>query len=127
MVPMKSAISGLEGQFHGFPPGAPGPVHHRDGIRDGQSLLLVVGHIDGGDLELTLHGPDQRADLDAQLRVQVRQRLVHQEQPRLDHQRPGQDHPLLLPAGKLTGHPVQEAFKLHQLARLRHLGGNPIG
>ena len=77
------------------------------GERDG--LLLVVGHHDGGGP----NRPQQRLQLQtqllAELRVEVRQRLVQEQDVRLDRQSAGQRHPLLLAATELTGSPPLEA------------------
>ena len=44
----------------------------------------------------------KRAHLGPQGRVELGERLVQQQHPRLEHQRPGQGDPLLLPAGQLA-------------------------
>ena len=46
---------------------------------------------------------DLGAHLDAQLGVEVGERLVEQQQPRLQHQRAGDRDALLLAAGELRG------------------------
>ena len=46
---------------------------------------------------------DLGAHLQPQLGVQVGQRLVHQHQRRLEHDRAGDRDPLLLTAGELAG------------------------
>ena len=53
------------------------------------------------------------AHLGAQHRVQVRERLVEQQQARLDDQGAGERHPLLLAAGELRGPPRLEAGEPH--------------
>ena len=52
--------------------------------------------------ELQLDPADLVAQLLADLGVQRGQRLVEQQHPRLDRQRPGQRDPLLLAAGELV-------------------------
>ena len=64
-------------------------------------------------LDLVLHGL-------AQLLVQRPQRLVHQDQLGLEHQRPGQRHPLLLAARHLRRAAVRERPELHHVERPRH-------
>jgi hypothetical protein len=54
-------------------------AHHRDPVGDRQRLLLVVRHVDGGDAELLLQLADLAAHLDAQLGVEVGERLVEQQ------------------------------------------------
>ena len=81
----------------------PARVHHADPVRDGQRLLLVVGDEEGGGPDVELDPPDLVAELDPHLRVERRERLVEQQHRRLDGQRPGQRHALLLAAGELVG------------------------
>ena len=55
-----------------------------------------------------------------QLRIQVGQRLIQQQQPRRINHRPRQRHALHLPARKLRHRPVGIGRQIHQLQRLRH-------
>ncbi|HEX2161208.1 MAG TPA: hypothetical protein VHF88_05235 [Thermoleophilaceae bacterium] len=55
--------------------------------------------IDGRRAQLLLDPHDLATQLDAQARVEVRQRLVHQEDARIAHERPPHRNPLPLPAG----------------------------
>jgi hypothetical protein len=70
---------------------------------------------------------DLRPRRDAQLGVEVRQRLVHQEDVRPPHDRPTQGHPLALAARERGRAAVEELHQLHHLRRLQHalavLGG----
>jgi hypothetical protein len=43
-------------------------------------------------------------------------RLVHQQHPRTESERPGERDPLLLAAGELSGQPVLVTGQTHQLA-----------
>ena len=52
---------------------------------------------------MVVDAPDLGAHLEAQLGVQVGERLVHQHQRRLDHDGARDRHALLLSAGKLAG------------------------
>ena len=81
---------------------APG-VHDADPVGDGQRLLLVVGDEQRGGADLDLDPADLVAQLHAHLGVEGRERLVEEEDRRLDRQRPGEGHPLLLAAGELVG------------------------
>ena len=76
-------------------------VHHADAVGDRQRLLLVVGDVDGGDAEAALDVADILAQLDAQLRVEIGQRLVHEQQRRADRHGARQADALLLAAGHL--------------------------
>ena len=82
------------------------PVAHR------HRLDLVVGDVDRGGLEVALQPGDLRAHLHAELGVEVRQRLVHQEHRRLTHDRPTHRHPLALAAGQLAGLAVEPWLEL---------------
>ena len=50
-------------------------------------------------------------------------RLVKQQHRRLEHERPGQRHPLLLAAGELAGTALGERAQLDELERLVDLAG----
>ena len=56
-------------------------VHDRDPVAHRHRLDLVVRDVDRGRADLLLQAPDLAARLRAQLGVEVRQRLVHQERP----------------------------------------------
>ena len=76
-------------------------VEHGDPIRDGVGFLLVVSHEDGGQLQLPLQLENLTPHLNAQVGVQIGQRLVQQQDPGLDDDGAGKGHSLLLAAGKL--------------------------
>ena len=65
-------------------------------------LRLVVRHVDGGEAELALHGQQLEAQLLAHLRVDVRERLVEEDEVGVGHERPRERHPLLLAAAQLA-------------------------
>ena len=93
-------------------------IEHRDPVRKGQGLLLVVGDIDGGNAEFLLHFFQFVSQLNPELGVQVGQRLIHADDGRACDQSPGNGHPLLLAAGELGD-------RLHQLLiRQIHLPGD---
>ena len=95
------------------------PVHHRDPVAEAERLHLVVGHVDGGGLQLGDQLLELRPEGEPQQRVQVGQRLVHQQHGRLHHDRPGDRDPLALPAGQLRRVAVQQLAQLDQ-------GGGPL-
>ena len=66
-----------------------------------------------------LQPADLAAHLATQLRVQVRERLVHQAHRRLGDDRAAQGHALLLAAGKLRGLALQELTQSQQLRHAR--------
>ena len=105
-------------------------VHDRNAITHRHRLDLVVGHVDRRHPEPALQLVDLGAHLDAQLRVQVRERLVHEEGLRLAHDRTAHRDPLPLPARERPGLALQELLDLEDVRRaadafadflLRHL------
>ena len=76
-------------------------VEDRDAVAERHRFRLVVRHVDGRDPEIALKGRDVGAHLHTQLRVEVRQRLVHQEDARLADDRAAHRDPLTLAARKL--------------------------
>ena len=81
-------------------------AQNSDAVGDGHGLLLIVGDVDGRDADLLLDLLDDGAHLHAELRVQIGQRLVHQQDVRLDDQRTRQRDALLLAAGEAIRHTV---------------------
>ena len=73
-------------------------AHDGDPFAERHRLGLVVRHVDRGHGEVPLDPRDLGPHLDAQLRVEVRQRLVHQERLRLAHDRPAHRDALALAA-----------------------------
>jgi hypothetical protein len=61
-----------------------------------------VRDVDHRRAQVALHPRDLRAHLDAQLGVEVGERLVHEEGLRLANNRPAHGHPLALAAGELA-------------------------
>ena len=93
-------------------------VEHGNAVGQGQGLLLIVGDVDGGDTEVLLHLLQLIAQLDAELGVQIGQRLVHTDDGGVRHQCAGDGHALLLAAGQL-GHSL-----LQLLVAQVHLAGD---
>ena len=123
--PMKAATNRLSGWSYRFC----GRVdllqdalrQHGDAVAHRHRLDLVVGDVDRGDAELALQRGDLGADLHAELGVEVRQRLVHQEHLRLAHDRPAQRDPLALAARELAGLAVEVARSSSSMrGRLAH-------
>ena len=73
-------------------------AHDRDAVAERHRLDLVVRDVDRRHLELPLQPGDLGPHLDPQLRVEVREGLVHQECPRLAHDRATHRDPLALAA-----------------------------
>jgi hypothetical protein len=74
-----------------------------------------------GRTDFLQHRLELGAHLEAEERVQVRQRLVHQQHRRLDGEGAGDRHPLPLAAGEPRGVPVQERLDVEQARGPAHL------
>src|SRR5438093_11822544 len=84
-------------------------IHHGDPIGHGEGLLLVVRDVDGRDVQLLLDATDLIAHAHAELRVDIRERLVTEETFRTEDARSGERDALLLPSGELRGVPLHDA------------------
>ena len=98
----------------------PAVVDDGDAVGHGQRLALVVGHIHRGHAELFVQAAQFDLHVFAQFFVQRRQRFVHQQNARLEDNRPRQRHALLLAAGQLMNAAVAEALQLHGRQRAFH-------
>ncbi len=96
------------------------PVGHR------QRLLLVVGDEQGGDPQLLLEAADLLAQRQPHLGVQRGQRLVEQQDARLEGERAGERDALLLAAGHLVRVAAGVLRKADQLQQLLGALG-PLG
>ena len=85
-------------------------VHHDHEVGQRHRLFLAMGDVDEGDAELGLQALQLRAHLDAQERVERRERLVEQQDLRLGDQGARQRDALLLPAGELRRQAVRAAL-----------------
>ena len=103
------------------------PLQQHDLVGHAHRLGLVVRHVDHGDAERLLQRADLAPHLLAQLRVEVRERLVHQADLGLGDDRPAERHALLLAAGELRGLALEQLRQAEQLGdarqALRVLGG----
>ena len=93
-------------------------LHHRDPVREGHRLGLVMGDIDKGGFELLMQPLDQAAHGKPQRGIEVGERLIHQEDRRLANDGAAQRHALPLPAGKLVRPAAQ------QMGDLQLFGGS---
>ena len=91
-------------------------TQHADPLAQGHGLDLVVGHVDGGDAEPLVQLRQRGAHRDAELGVQVGQRLVHQEGLRLADDGPAHGDALALAAGQ------RGRLALEVLLQAEHLG-----
>jgi hypothetical protein len=95
-------------------------VHHRDLVRHRHRLELVVRDVDGRRLEPHVQPLQLAAHRHAQLRVEVGQRLVHEEEPGLAHHRTPQRDALALSAGELPRLAAEEVLDLEHAGDLEH-------
>ena len=94
--------------------------HDRNAVGNGHRLFLIVGDIDRRNADAVLNLADGVSHLDAQLRVEVGKRLIHQQHVRLDDNRAGERDALLLAAGKALRQTVGILRDLHGLQNLVH-------
>ena len=83
-------------------------VHDDDPVGHGHRFDLVVRHVDAGRSQPAMQLANLAAHLDAQLRVEIRQRLVEQEDLRISNDRPAHRDALPLAARELSRPPVEE-------------------
>jgi hypothetical protein len=81
-------------------------------------LLLVVRHDHGGGVRLVVETPKPFAQFGPHAGIQRAERFVEQQHRRVDGERPGEAHPLALPAGELRGIAVRKPLELDQLEQL---------
>lgn len=101
----------------------PSAAHHGDPVAEGHRLGLIMRHIDGGDAQLPGELRDFGPQMVAQLRVEVGERLVHQE-----HRGPARDGPahgdaLALTTGELTRVTVEDALDAEHPGRVLDASG----
>ncbi len=95
-------------------------AHHGDTSAHRHGLDLIVGHVDRRDPEIALELRDLGAGLHAQLRVEVGERLVHQERLRLADDRPAHRDALPLTAGERSRLALQQLFETEHVCRPLH-------
>ena len=85
-----------------------------------ERFFLVVGDEDAGEAETPVQITQPAAQVLPDLGIERAERLVEQEDARLDRQRPGERHPLPLAARKLVRIAAREALELYQPQQLHH-------
>ena len=81
-------------------------VHHHDTVGHRQRFLLVMGHHDRCNAEFSLQLLDLMAQIDADLGIESRQRLIQQQQAGRSRNGAGQSNALLL-AGLQSGQTME--------------------
>ena len=94
-------------------------AHDRDAVAHRHGLDLVVSDVDRRRAELVLELRDLGPHLDTQLGVEVRERLVHEEDLRVADDRSAHRDPLLLASRKLPGLAREIRRQVEELRRPR--------
>jgi hypothetical protein len=94
--------------------------HDGDAVAHRHCLDLVVRDVDGGRPEVALETSDLCPHLDAELGVQVRERLVHEEGGGLADDCPAHRDPLALAAREGSRLTLQEVLEAEDASRLLH-------
>ena len=95
-------------------------AHDDDPVAHRHRLDLVVRDEDRRHPELLLEARDLGAHLDAQLRVEVGERLVHEEDLRLPDEGPPHRDPLALAAGEVARPTLEMLGEAEELGGRRH-------
>ena len=95
-------------------------LHDDDTRAHGHGLSLVMGNIDKGRLETLMQLGDLGAHLHAELRVQVGERFVHQEDLRITHDGAAEGDALTLAAGERLRLAVEQLLDGQDLRSFTH-------
>ena len=90
-------------------------IHHDDAVGELQRLLLIVGDEDRGQAHAIVQIAQPAAQILADLGVERAERLVEQQDARLDRERAGQRDALALAAGKLRRIALAEPAELDEI------------
>src|SRR5262245_55676812 len=93
-------------------------AHHGHAIRQSHSFHLIVGHVKHGHAEFFRQCFYLIANFFAQPRVEIAQRLIHQQHFRFHGERPSQRYSLLLSAAQKGCWPIPKAGELNELQRI---------
>ena len=99
-------------------------AEHGHAVGDGHRLLLVVGDVDRRHAEGGVQALELDAGLEAKLGVEVGERLVEQEEPRLADDGAGEGDALLLAAGELAGAAGEQVVDADLAGGVLHAGGD---
>ena len=89
-------------------------IHHGDAVGEAHGLGLVVRHVDRRGAGLAQHRLQLRAHLEPQQRVEIGERLVHEQHGGLDGERARHRHALALAARELGRIAVEIALDMEQ-------------
>src|SRR5215212_1961939 len=89
-----------------------------DPVRQLQRLILVMGDEDRGLARALVDIAQPASEVFSHLRIQSPERLVQEQHPRLNRQRPRQCHALALPPGQLGWEALLQPRKLDEVEEL---------
>ena len=95
-------------------------MQHGDAVAERHRLSLVMRHVDRRHAEVGLQRGDVRTHLDSQFRVEVRQRLVHQEDAGQPDDRAPHRDALALAAGELPRLSLEVLLEPEQPCHFAH-------
>ena len=93
-------------------------LHDGDTIAHRQGLDLVMRDVQRRHAEIVLQLRDLRTRLHAQLRVEVGERLVHQERLRMAHDRAAHGDALALAAGEVARLAIEQLLEVEDAGRI---------
>jgi len=118
---MKPATNLLRGLKDGLAHLLDQPVlHHHDPVAQGHGLDLIVSDVDDGRLKPVVKALQLHPHLDAELGVQVRERLVEEEDLGVADDGAADRHALALAARELPRLPLEQLLDPQQSCRLPH-------
>jgi len=85
-------------------------AENRDAVAHGHRLDLIMCHVERGDAELGVEKLELGPHLDAEIGVEIGERLIHQEAGRLAYDRTAHRDPLPLSARQRRRLAVKEAL-----------------
>jgi hypothetical protein len=96
------------------------PFHDRDPVAHGHGFGLVVRDVDRRRTKVALNAGNLGSHLDAQLGIEIRQRLVHQERAGLAHDGAAHGDALTLAARKVPRLSIEELFESENVGGFGH-------
>ena len=102
----------------------PAAVQQHDLVGHRHRLDLIVRDVDHRDAQRALQVADLGAHVLPQLRIEIRQRLVHQADRRLGDDRPAERDALLLAAGELRRLAVEQLREPEEVGHARELAAD---
>ena len=99
-------------------------VHHHHPVGHFERFFLVVGDEDRGHVDFGMQRAQPLPQFLAHLGVERAERLVEQQDARLDRQRPCQRNALALAAGQLARIAIGKPVELHQIQQFLDPGAD---